>query len=51
MEANITILCFYRSPNQTKEELEETIEFFKKIPDNTISVGDLNIPEADWTIN
>ena len=51
MESNITILCFYRSPNQTKEEIEETIEFFKKIPENTTIVGDLNIPEADWAVN
>ena len=51
MESNIAILCFYRSPNQTKEEIEETIEFFKKIPENTIIVGDLNIPETDWTVN
>ena len=41
MEANITVLCFYRSPNQTREELEETIEFFKKIPDDAIIVWDL----------
>ena len=45
MEAKLTILCFYRSPNQTKEEIEETIEFFKKITEETI------IPEADWTTN
>ena len=45
MEAKLTILCFYRSPNQTKEEIEETIEFFKKITEDTI------IPEADWTTN
>ena len=51
MDTNVKILCFYRSPNQTKEELEETIEFFKKIPDNTIIVGDLNIPETDRLVN
>ena len=51
MEAKLTILCFYRSPNQTKEEIEETIESFKKIPEDTIIVGDLNIPETEWTTN
>ena len=51
MESNIAIICFYRSPNQTKEEIEETLEFFKKIPENAIVVGDLNVPEADWTMN
>ena len=51
MDAGAEIMCFYRSPNQSKEEIEETIEFFKKIPDRTILVGDLNIPEADWITN
>ena len=51
MDTSITILCFYRSPNQSKEEIEETVDFFKKIPDDTIIVGDLNIPETDWIIN
>ena len=48
IDTGTEIVCFYRSPNQTKEEIEETIEFFKKIPDRAILVGDLNIPEADW---
>ena len=51
MESNIAIVCFYRSPNQSREEIEETIEFFKKIPENAILVGDLNIPEVDWIVN
>ena len=51
LENNVKILGFYRSPNQSKEELVQTQEFFKKIEDDTILIGDLNIPETDWTRN
>ena len=45
------IIGSYRSPNQTKEELVETIEFFRKLDDVAILIGDLKVPETDWTFN
>ena len=45
------IIGSYRSPNQTKEELVETIDFFRKLDDDAILIGDLNIPETDWNFN
>ena len=45
---DIKINVFYRSPNQSITEIEATIEYFNNIGEETIVVGDLNIPEACW---
>ena len=48
---DLKINVFYRSPNQTAGEIEATIEYFNDIDEETIVVGDLNIPEACWDTN
>ena len=47
LRGNIRILAFYRSPNQTAQELKRTIEMFEKLENKTCIVGDLNI-DANW---
>ena len=47
MRGNIKILAFYRSPNQSAQELKKTIELFEKLDNKTCIIGDLNI-DADW---
>ena len=46
--SGLTIVGFYRSPNQPNEDIIKTQEYFESLDDNTMFVGDLNIPEADW---
>ena len=47
MRGNTKILAFYRSPNQSAQELKKTIELFEKLDNKTCIIGDLNI-DANW---
>ena len=47
LRGNIKIFAFYRSPNQSLEELQRTTEMFEKLDSNTCIIGDLNI-DANW---
>ena len=44
------IILFYWSPNQKKKNIQETIEYFESVENNTIIIGDLNIPGRNWNI-
>ena len=46
--SGLTIIGFYRSPNQQVTDIKRTQEYFETLDDNTMLIGDLNIPEADW---
>ena len=46
--SGLTIIGFYRSPNQQTNDIKRTQEYFETLDDNTMLIGDLNIPEADW---
>ena len=47
LRGNIKIFAFYRSPNQSLEELQRTTRLLEKLDSKTCIVGDLNI-DADW---
>ena len=44
------IILFYRSPNQKKKGIQETIEYFESVENDSIIVGDLNVPGRDWNV-
>ena len=46
--SGLTIVGFYRSPNQLDADITKTQEYFETLDDNTMIIGDLNIPEANW---
>ena len=46
---DIQIHCIYRSPNSTFDMNQEIIEYIKRIPYNSILVGDFNYPSIDWS--
>ena len=48
LKNDLRINVFYRSPNQNTTEIEATIDYFNNIDEETVVVGDLNIPEACW---
>ena len=44
----MTIVVFYRSPNQEETEIIKTGEYFETLDENVYLFGDLNVPEACW---
>ena len=46
---DIQIHCFYRSPNASSEMTEDILSHIKNISSNSISVGDFNYLEIDWS--
>ena len=48
LENGVKIVAFYRSPNQDKEGIRKTAKFFRELTEETVIIGDLNVPEAEW---
>ena len=44
----MTIVVFYRSPNQEETDIIKTGEYFESLEENVYLLGDLNVPEACW---
>ena len=45
---NLEITAIYRSPNSTWENTESMMELINSSGENSIIIGDLNIPTIDW---
>ena len=48
---NPTITLFYRSPNSSTENNDDFVCLLDTIKNNTLTVGDLNMPGINWSSN
>ena len=47
----INIILAYRPPSSTKENVDQLLDLMRKMPRNTILIGDINVPGIDWSRN
>ena len=47
----INIILAYRPPSSTKENFDKLLDLMRKMPRNTILIGDINVPGIDWSRN
>jgi Endonuclease-reverse transcriptase len=48
----VTIILTYRPPNSGKQNLDMLCEILRKsASENTIAIGDFNLPDIDWATN
>ena len=45
----VNIILAYRPPNSRKENVTKLCELLKNMPNRTILIGDINLPNIDWT--
>jgi hypothetical protein len=43
------LILIYRPPNSGRENIEQLCQIMESAPENSILIGDFNLPEIDWT--
>ena len=45
---DVKLHVIYRSPNSSEENNQKLIEYINCVPENSVIVGDFNLPEINW---